>query len=636
MLAYPNLFSPMKLRGLELKNRIILPAMETKMVADDGSVTRQFIDYHKAIAEGGCALNITEVCAIHETTHMEHFMALYTEEHKKNIKIFIDEIHEVGGKVAMQVWHGGSVCKKSLKNGVKPMLTNEMSHEDIKEMIACYGRATKMSVEAGCDAIEFHAAHSYLPHTFLSAAWNKREDEYGGSFINRMRFPLEVIDEIRKNMPEDMPLLMRINSKDDYVENGLDHDDIVKFINEAAKHGVDLADITRGNALTGAIKFEVPSIDIERGYNADAVAEIRGEVSIPVAVVGRINAPDIAEEIISSEKADLVAIGRAQIADHDFCNKSMLGHEELIRKCVACNQGCFDAIMNDNMPHITCMRNPLVGFEGEGIHETKNPKKIMIAGGSLAGLEAAIMLKKRGHNPVVFESSTKMGGQFILAGKSPSKIEMEEAARWTGEEAVRVGVPISLMKPVTAELIEEIKPDELIIAIGAKPKMLDVEGADLPHVSCSHQVLAGRKTPKGKVAIIGTGLVGLELVEYLTEKGADCILVARSNRVGANLGAIRKVCVNEYLRENHVELIKNAKLMKIEKGYITLEHEGEVKKIACDNVVKAIGVEPRDCTELVEKAKELNIPYHIAGDAARAGFAIGAVTEGVRLGLKID
>lgn len=635
-MAYNALFSPIKIRGLELKNRIILPAMETRFCTKEGEVTQTLIDYHVARAKGGCGLNITEVCAIHESTHGVGYMALYKENHLQGLKKLVESVHNEGGKIGVQVWHGGKIAAFTLPEGVKPMLTNEMTQEDIDMIVECYGKTTAMAVEAGVDCIEFHAAHTFLPHTFLSPTYNKRTDQYNGSLENRARFALECIHSIRKNMPEDMPLFMRVNLQDDHPKGGLTVEDTISFIKMAREAGVDFADISRGNGDTEGLKYEVPSFDVPQGYNIDNVAKVRAAVGIPVAVAGRINHPEMAEQAILEGKTDVVAIGRGQIADPEFCNKAKAGQADRIRRCIGCNQGCFDGIIDPKIGHLSCLRNPFVGKEGVGMPPAKTPKKVLIAGAGIAGLVAASTLKSRGHEPIVYEASGRLGGQLILAGRAPTKTEMEEAAIWEGMEAYRQGVEIHLNTKVTPDLINQIKPDAVIISIGAAPRVIPLPGVQLPHVYIAHDVLDGKGEPKGHVVVVGGGLVGIEVAEYLTKKGAACTILSRSIQMGGNLGKIRKLFVNEQLQEMGIQSIIGASCKEITPKEVIYEQDGLLKGIECDSVVLAMGAKARPSEDLQEKCKEMNIPYYVVGDAMNAGLALLSSAQGAEAAMQIE
>ena len=291
---FENLFSPIKLRGLELKNRVLMPGMDTKFAHDH--IGDEVIAYHVARVKGGCALNMFECTAVHITSRSRMNFGLYTEEQRDEFKKLTDAVHAAGGRIGVQLLHCGFVYRPFLYEGVRCLDVNNMSKEDIDEIVAAFGRSTALAVEAGFDTVEFHAAHTYLAHEFLTAAINRRTDEYGGSLENRARFALECIREMRRNMPEDMPLLMRVDVHDDYLENGLTVDDVAQFVNWAGEAGVDLADVSRGNILSFANVYEVPPINLPKGLNIDLIGELKSKVKdVAIATVGRIVEPEMAE-----------------------------------------------------------------------------------------------------------------------------------------------------------------------------------------------------------------------------------------------------------------------------------------------------------------------------------------------------
>lgn len=254
--------------------------------------------------------------------------------------------------------------------------------------------------------------------------------------------------------------------------------------------------------------------------------------------VGRINAPAQAEDILADDKADMVVIGRAQLADPEFCNKARNGTSEDIVECVACNQGCYDGFVSTEVPFITCLRNPALGREAEyKLKPAEKSKKVIIAGGGIAGLEAAMVLKRRGHQPIVCEATNTLGGQFALAGEAPRKEEMKAAAISRGEQVSRAGIEVRLDTPVTESLLEELNPDEVIVAIGAAPMQLNIPGSQLTKVTNSHDVLSGEAMVSGEVVIIGGGLVGLEVAEYLHGKASKITVVEMLDKVAKDLGS---------------------------------------------------------------------------------------------------
>lgn len=646
-MAFNDLFSPIKIRGMEIRNRIEFPAMGTKMVKDEKVVTDQLINYHAARSLGGNGLNFTEVCSVYDKAAPKNFLALSDDKYIPGMKKLADAIHEGGAKAGVQLWLGGSavlfgdqtsmvVVPSDFKVEGTDYVIKAASKEIINECIKAFGDAARRAVEAGYDTVEFHAGHNYTPHSFLSKAFNKRMDEYGGSLENRARFLLECIKSIRENIPEDMPLFMRIDAHDDCVEDGLTIEEVIQFCKWAKEAGVDVLDVSRGNFSSAAIKYEVPPVDVPRGFNVENAARIKKETGMITVAVGRINDPEQADEIIRSGKADMVVIGRAQLADPEFCNKAKNGNVDDIVRCVGCNQGCYDGFSNPDAPFITCMRNPALGREAEFvINKTDNPKNVLIVGGGVAGLEAAIELKDRGHNPILCEASDSLGGQFVLAGAAPRKEEMKEAAIAMGEMAKRKGVEIKLSTPVNAEVIKDINPDEVIIAAGAEPIKLNVPGANLPHVTNSHDILAGKARVNGDIVVIGGGLVGLEVAEYLSGNVNKITVVEMLNEVAKDLGQLRKICVMESLYHEGIKTITEAKCVEIKEKSIVIDRNGVVEEVPCDSVIVAIGARSRNFESISDYCKENNIPYHVIGDAVRARRALNCIEEASEVARRI-
>ena len=644
---YNNLFSPIKIRGMEIRNRVEFPAMGTKMLNGSKYVTDQLINYHVARARGGNGINFTEVCSVYEKASPKNFLAISDDKYIPGLKKLADAIHEAGAKAGVQLWLGGSAVMFSGDTDVNVVLPSEFkvgddyvipgaSIEVIKECIAAFGKAAKRAVQAGYDAIEFHAGHNYTPHSFLSGAFNKRTDEYGGTLENRGRFLIECIESIRNNIPEDMPLFMRIDAHDDCLEDGLTIEEVIEFCKSAKKAGVDVLDVSRGNFSSAAIKYEVPPVDLPRGFNVENAARIKKETGMITVAVGRINDPEQADEIIRSGKADMVVIGRAQLADPEFCNKAMNGKIEDIIRCVGCNQGCYDGYASPEVPFITCMRNPALGREAEyGLLKTDSPKKVLVIGGGVSGLEAAINLKDIGHNPIVCEASDSLGGQFVLAGAAPRKGEMKEAAISMGEMAKRKGIEIRLSTVVTPKVIEEINPDVVIVAVGSEPINLKVPGADLENVTNSHDVLSGKVNISGKVVIIGGGLVGLEVAEYISGKADKITVIEMLDQVAKDLGQLRKICVMENLFAESINTITNAKCIEIKESSVVIDNKGSIEEIECDSVVVSIGAKSRKFNEISDYCDKNNIKYYTIGDAVRARRALNCIEEASEVARRI-
>lgn len=644
---YSKLFSPFAIKGMTLKNRIILPAMGTRFT-QDRFVNQTHIDYHVARTRGGSALNIVEVSSVHEPSAPKMFLSIADDKYIPKMRELTDAIHAAGGKAGIQLWQGSLAV--GMDQTAMILLASEMELAPgfkipgidkamIGQIVDCYGKAAARAVAAGFDCIEFHCAHNYLPHSFLSGGINHRTDEYGGSLENRARFPLECIRAIRTAMPEDMPLFMRIDAHDDCLENGMTIEDTIAFCKMAGEAGVDVLDVSRGNVISAASKYEVPPLDLPRGFNVDNAARIRRETGMVTIGVGRINDPQQAEDILEADKVDLVVMGRAQLADPDFCNKCKEGRVEDIDRCVGCDQGCLDGFADLNMPHITCLRNPAIGREAEcaaAMKKTDAPKTVLIAGGGIAGMEAARALQQKGHHPILCEASGALGGQFMLAGKAPRKEEMSDAMVDMSRQVEKMGVDIRLNTPVTAELIRSVKPDVVFNCIGAEPLIPNIPGADLPNVANSHDVLAGKAQVSGKVVVIGGGMVGMEVAELLAEQGCTVTDLEMMKEFCADLGSARKICVTENIYKTGITPVTEVKVTAIQPGKVIGEKNGEQVEYPCDWAVLAIGSRKRDGSALESTCRELGIGYIALGDAAGARRAMNATREAFDAALRMD
>lgn len=643
---YPKLFTPIKIRGLELKNRIMLPAMGTKFSGKTSYVTDKLIDYHVARVKGGTGLSMVEVCSVHTPSAPRHFLSISEDCYIPGMKKLTDAIHEAGGKAGLQLWQG-SLCVGMDRTAMILMASDTdfgggrvmpgISKEMIADVVACYGKAAARAVQAGFDCVELHMAHNYLPHSFLSGGINRRTDEYGGSFENRCRFPLEVIRAIRANIPEDMPMFMRIDAHDDYLPNGLTIEEVIDFCKLAKAEGVDVLDVSRGNVITPANKYEVPPIDLPPAFNIENAAKIRKETGMLTVGVGRINTAALAEKILEEDKVDMVVMGRAQLADPEFVNKSREGRLDEIDYCVGCDQGCLDGFANMDCPHITCLRNPAVGREREcEIKVTDKPETVLVAGGGIAGLEAAIILKQRGHNPILCEATDTLGGQFLTAGKAPRKAEMMWAVQSMAKKAEKLGVDIRLNTPVTAELIREINPHTVINAIGATPIIPNIPGVELPFVLNSHDVLEGKAQASGNIVVIGGGMVGMEVAEFLAEKGCKVTALEMQKDYCMDLGSARKFCVVEAVQQAGIVPVTEVTVTEIKDGEVVGVKAGETVSYPCDYAVVAVGSKSRDDKELEVACREIGCAYFVVGDAALARRAIDAVKEAFDVALTFD
>ena len=641
---YDHLVSESKIRGLNLKNRVVFPAMGSRFCSDDGYLSDQGIDYYTARAKGGCGLIVTEAVAVWKPGSVFRMLQISDDSYIAQLKKLTESIHAAGGKACIQLWQGGLatsqtpgsviVMPSDLPLGEGKVLPGA-SKETIHEIVKAFGEAAKRAVEAGFDCVEFHAAHNYSPHSFLSPAFNRRDDEYGGSLENRARYSIESIREIRKNIPEDMPIFMRVPAKDDELPVGLSIEDVIEFCKMAKAAGVDVLDVSRGNIVTSAMRYEVPPLDIPRGFNVDNAATIRKAAKMPTIAVGRINNADLAESIIAEDKADMVVMGRAQIADPNFCNKAKAGNVEDILNCIGCNQGCYENCLIG--APITCLRNPSVGKEAEfaALKKVSDPKKVLVIGGGVGGMEAAMMAHMLGHDVTLAEASDKLGGQFLLAGKAPRKQEIEAATIKREKQLQRAGVKIEYNTVVDKAYLESFAPEVVIAAVGASPLIPDIEGVKGNNVYNFIDVLNGTKTVEGHVVVAGGGLVGLEVAEYIREKGNEVTVIEMQDSVAKDVGAGRKTDILIHVAVSGIKTVTDSKCVKITSNSVVVDQKGEIKEIPCDSVVLAVGSKSNPTSWIEEYCQKHAVEYKVVGDAVNPRRAIQAIHEGVEAAINI-
>ena len=657
-MSYDALFSPIKLRGLELKNRVVLPGMNTKMVKDKNDVGEDLPAYHAARAAGGCGLNIVELVSICPECHAYLYLGLYNEHHRDQLRKITDAIHAAGGKAGVQIWHGGFVPEEFFDKTNKLETPDTLTVERIHEIVKQFGYSAKLAVEAGFDALEFHGAHTYLPHEFMNPSLNKRTDEYGNqSLENRCRFNLEVIREMRKNMPEDMPLLMRLDAIDEMLPAVTTQDETVQFINWAAEAGVDAIDLSRGNARSLATVYEVPPYNLEPGFNMDNIAAIKARVNIPVIGVGRIVDPALADQLIREGKIDMVAVGRAQLADPEWCNKSMEGREAEIRRCIGCTEGCYDKVIDPKAKHITCTRNPALCLEYKGLPKPEKAKNVMVIGAGPAGLQAAEAAAKRGHDVTVYEAQDQLGGQFRSAAFPVGKGELSMYISSLRASLEELDVNVNLGQEVDEDLITANKPDAIVIATGAKPLTPPIPGIE--NAVFAEDVLLGKAIVNpGPVVVCGGGEVGAETADFIAQYRDDVTVLEMRGELCLDMMPITKGAFMEMMANSGVKSHVNATVKCIESGVevdtdiaswsgeagagsqnatgfavVYTDAQGIEHKLPAATVVSAFGYKAYNPLEEIARKHCDNV--QVVGCAVKAGNAVVASREGYEAGLAI-
>lgn len=633
------LFKPIQIRNMTIRNRVMLPGMTTRLCLDGGYVSDEMIAYYKAIARGGCGLVVVEATSVHMPSAPKNFLRICSDEYIPGLKKLTDAIHEEGACISIQLWQGGFAAWATDPSLVS-MVPSDMdfrgyqmkgaSKELIAEVVEAYGEAARRAYEAGFDSVEFHCGHQYSPAHFLSG-FNKRTDEYGGTLENRARYPLACIHAMRAKLPEDFPIGMRVVAQDDYIENGTTLDDTITFINWAADAGVDFANISRGNKMTAAFRFEVPSMYTPKGFNLDNAAKIKAGVKIPIVGGGRVVDPEMAEAYVRDGKVDMVFVGRPQICDPQWCVKAKEGRLDDIVRCLSCNQGCLDNVQQaGGSKNVTCVRNPVMGHNLERIIEkTQQPKKVVVIGGGMGGMEAALLLHERGHQEILLEASDHLGGQFLLAGRAPHKEILEQAAVSRANQLKQAGVDIRMNTPATAELLDALAPDEIIVATGGVPIRLPVPGVDGENVYSFADVLDHKTSFTGDTVVIGGGLVGLECAFYLAQRGCKISIVDMLPKIGADISGGQAIDTMINIQMAGFQQVPNAKCVEITADGVVVEIDGEQKLIPGKNVVLANGSRSADHKWIDEYCAKKNIPCHVIGDAVSRRRVSNAIEEAV-------
>ncbi len=642
MMEFKHAFTPGAIGQLTLKNRFVLAPMGSGM-ADNEMITEEFIRYHVARAKGGVGMNTIEYTAVHPTTRNPSIPSIYEDRFIPGMKRLTDAVHAAGGKISTQLWHAGRqtssqitglplIAPSAIPNVAYREMPVEMDHAVIQEIVEAFGAAALRAKQAGFDMVELHGASGYLLNQFMSPYSNKREDEYGGDLVKRTRFCTEVIQSIKRHAGADFPVSYRLTIEE-FVPGGLVPEDFMEIAPILEAAGADVLHVTSG--LFETVHKTIAPLEVAPGFNAGYTARLKKLLRIPVMVVGRINDPAVAERIIAEGQADFVALGRTLIADPEFCIKAEEGRVDEIIKCIGCNQSCVGGQRPDrelaghNGP--VCLRNPVTGREDRFDDKpTQNPKKVLVAGGGAAGMTAALHLQNRGHQVVLCESSASLGGQLFLAGQSPSKGEMAESALQMGRTVVRSGVEVRLHTPVTSSLIEALRPDEIIIATGSEPFVPNIPGVESGHVVTAHAVLRKEVEPGCRTAIIGGGLVGIEVAELLVSQGKEVVIVEMQDEVAKELVHTRKIFALDFIARHEIPVYVNTRCVSIGEGEITLEKEGSQFKLEhMDTVVLATGSRSRN--ELAAVVQASGIPYHVIGDALKPRKALEAIYEGAEV-----
>jgi 2,4-dienoyl-CoA reductase-like NADH-dependent reductase (Old Yellow Enzyme family)/thioredoxin reductase len=636
-----KLFSPFRIKNIDLKNRIVMPGLASFLIEDDGSVTDKTIEHYRKRAAGGPAMVILEAHAVSEEGIVSlHQARIYDDRFTDGISRIADVIRSEGAVPAIQIHHSGRqtparVIKRrafapsdlpcpSILEEVEPL-----SVEGIGEIVRKFGDAAARAVEAGFDLLEIHGAHGYLINQFLSRFSNIREDRYGGDITGRTRFAREIIEEVRRRIGPDFPLSFKISAQE-FVPAGLDVEEAVEILKQLVEAGTDVVQISAGN--DGTPEWICQPMFMEKACLADSAARIRRVLNVPVMAVGRINDPLLAEAILVEGKADLVCIGRGLLADPEMPLKAKAGQLDDIRICIACNT-CMESIFRKG--RVECLVNPTLGREKEmEIRPTATPKKVMVIGGGPGGLNVAWVAAKRGHDVHLYERQSFLGGQLYLGTVTGYKRELLTLIHFQKRQLQKYGVKTHLNLEVTLDTIEQERPDAIILCTGSRPVMPDVPGLDKSIVFSLPEILTGRKPVKRKSVIIGGGATGCEVAHHLSEHGCPVTVVEQLPRIAPQLESITRKVLLRQLKERGVQFMTECRLARVEdRGVVVADPEGKERFIEAEGVVIAVG--NRSDNGLYEQIKGLGIPIYRIGDCLEPRGAKHAIFEGAVIGRTI-
>lgn len=641
---FPNMFSPINIGTVTVPNRFVVPPMGNNFANTDGSMSERSAAYYEARAKGGFGLITIESTVVYkEAKGGPRKPCLFSDEVVPSFKRVADACHAYGAKVSIQLQHAGPEGNSKLTgyplkaaSAIAPSAGREipeaMPTEEVYRLIECYGDAARRAQLAGIDMVEVHCAHGYLVSTFISARTNKRTDEFGGCFENRMRLPRLIIENIRKKTGGNMPILCRINARDE-GDGGVDVHDaaaIAAYLEQVC--GVDAIHVTRSIHIHDEFMW-APNIT-HGGFNAELGAEIKRAVSVPVILVGRFTEPQYAELLVKQGRADLIAFGRQSIADPELPNKARNGQLEKLTPCIACLLGCVPNMLQGRP--ITCAMNPCVGREAE-LKPAEVRKNVVVIGGGPGGMYAARLCALRGHSVTLLEKDAELGGHFLVASYPPGKGEISGAIRSFIVNCREGGVDIRTGTEATPELVASLKPDAIIIATGSVPLRLPIPGLDSCGCSTAEDVLTGKADTGKRVLVVGGGMVGCECVEFLTEREHIVDMVEMKPVIGEDIVPEARKYIMANLEKHKVTQRVNARVKQFYADGVdftdTVTGEDAAMR-GYDSVVLAMGY--RSNNTLEEQLKDLAPQVIVIGEARQApGNSMEATGDALNAALAI-
>ncbi|MDA3558435.1 NADPH-dependent 2,4-dienoyl-CoA reductase [Acinetobacter sp. AOR15_HL] len=670
MSAYPHLLKPLDLGFTTLKNRVLMGSMHIGLEEAPQGYERMAAFYAER-AKGDVGLIVTGgVSPNDDGVVFSHGTKLDTVEEAEKHKVITQAVHEAGGKIAMQILHTGrysyqanNVAPSAIQAPINPIKPKALSSAEVQQTIDDFANCAKLAQYAGYDGVEIMGSEGYLINEFIAARTNHRDDEWGGSYENRIRFPIEIVKRTRALVGENFIIIYRLSMLD-LVEGGSSFDEVIQLAKEIEKAGATII-----NTGIGWHEARIPTIatKVPRAAFTWVTEKLKGEVSIPLITSNRINTPEMAEHVLASGHADMVSMARPMLADAEFVLKASQGRSDEINTCIGCNQACLDHIFS--MKIATCLVNPRACYETELIFkEAQIQKNIAVIGAGPAGLSFAVYAADRGHKVKVFEASHQIGGQFNIAKTVPGKEEFYETLRYFGRQIeLRPNIELVLNHKATYEELSQANFDEIVVATGVTPRQLQFDGIDHPKVLSYLQVLRERVPVGQRVAIIGAGGIGFDTAEYLTHEGDSgslnpekfyaewgidtqyenvgglkqpkvedsereiYLLQRKAAAVGAGLGKTTGWIHRTGLKNRQVKMLAGVQYDKVDDQGLHITVDGKPSVLEVDHVVICAGQE--SFTAMYEQLKEDGKNVHLIGGAKEAGEldAKRAIRQGAEL-----
>lgn len=596
-----KLFQRGTIGNLELKNRVVMPAMGCSFASETGIASDEMIRYYQDRAKGGCALIITEITRVDDETGIGTPCQLSVTK-KENIPSLVrlaEAIHAYDSKIFVQLHHPGNQTPSRLLDGKPPVSASDvtcktigdkpraLTTEEVEALVRKFVTGAVYCQIAGIDGVEIHAAHGYLINQFMSPHTNKRTDKYGGDFMGRMRFITEIIKGIQMQCGPKFPISVRLNG-DDYIEDGIKLEEAVQMAVYLEKLGIQCLNVSCGTYESGYTIIEPQGMP--EAWKQHLAKTIKSNVSIPVIAVNNIKHPAIAEKLLQADVCDFIGIARGQLADPEWANKAKAGKEELIRKCLSCME-CF-RVLNALKP-LECTINPVLGrelhFNDDTMKKDGDGRKVAVIGGGPAGMQAAVVLAKRGYKPVIFEKDTKLGGAANLAAIPPHKELMGEFIDTMAEELKELNVEVRLNTPASVEDVAKLNPVGIFLATGGNPIVPQLDGIE--NAVTSTDVLTKQVEYKDKsIIVVGGGVTGLETAETIGQDN-QVTIIEMAKDVGTTLYASAKALLMKRIMEQGTKVMTETTLVSVQKDSVTVKNaQGESQTIPCDAVVLAMGV----------------------------------------------